>query len=249
MLLTTLILSIIGAQLTHADVGVDPCDKMKPALRTEAALLIAKYRANAKKQDQDRSILLLVPRATPEITPIELPAGGSGTGAYIPKVDLDAVKKAAGIKQKVIIWNNTGSAVDLLPYENAQQMSTAFNPSKDCSPSSQTSRRIGESCSVVDLSSFNSGATVLYDESAKGCEVIRKYSQKSNLSSAEEVEYIQTKKQLALSFRTRTGEKRDLAIDKESTIVLPKKDPNLEIGESSPRKRAQPRRTISSPGK
>lgn len=229
----TFLLSL-GTSLASAG-DVDSCAVLKPELRVKAGLLLRKYREQNKETYSDRVLLLLAPGKKPEITALKLPEGTQG--AHLSKETLAAVKKAAG--DKVIVWNDYGRAVDLLPYESAEEMSSSFDPRKDCSPSSKTLRNLCDSCCVVDFSKFTSGVTALYGDTAKKCALMKKVARRTDLSQEEEEEYNQAKKSLKLAFHTATGEKRDLAIDKESTIVLPKKDPVLEIGDSMPADRSK----------
>lgn len=218
-----------------ASAGItDTCGVLKPELSVKAGLLLRKYRTQNKKPDSKRALLIMTPGSSPEITAVNLPEKSATEGTHISKTTLDAIKKASGGGKQVIIWNEYGHSVDLLPYENAEQMSASFSPGKDCSPHSQTVRRLCASCCVVDFTKFTSGATALYGESAERCELIKKYALRSFLSKEEEDAYIQAKKTLAAEFNAKTGEKRELAIDKESTIVLPKKVPGLEIGDQKP---------------
>lgn len=218
LLLTTLFLSASPAVAE----GVESCPQIEDNVRAKVWKLIRKYRATSKKPRQNESILLLVPGGKPEITEVT---------DYISKEKLDVIK-AASRGNKVLTWNNSYRSAKLLPYGSTQEMSDSFNPTKDCSPSSQTIRNLNATCDCVDLSKFESGAALLHGDSAEDCALVKKYAQETNLSEAEEVKYREAKKKLALTFGTKTGENRKPSIDKESTVVLPKKDPRREIGES-----------------
>lgn len=218
ILLTTLFLSSSPAIAG----GVEHCPQIESNVRVKIWELIRKYRATSKKPRQNESILLLIPGGKPETTEVT---------DYISKEKLDAIKTASR-GNKVITWNNSHRSAKLLPYGSAQAMSDSFNPTKDCSPSSKTLRNLSGTCSRIDLSGFESGAALLHGDSADECALVQKYAQETYLTEAEEVKYREAKKKLALTFSTKTGENRKPSIDKESTVVLPKKDPRLEIGGS-----------------
>lgn len=216
LILTTLLLSTSPAIAG----GIENCPQIESNVRVKIWALIQKYRATSQKPRQNESILLLIPGGKPEITEVT---------DYISKEKLDAIK-ASSRGNKVLTWNNNYKGAKLLPYGSAQEMSDSFNPAKDCSPSSQTIRNLNATCDRVDLSKFESGAALLHGDSADECALVQKYAQETNLSEDEEVKYREAKKKLTLTFGTKTGENRSPSIDKESTVVLPKKNPRLEIG-------------------
>jgi len=204
--------------------GVEACPQIEDKLRLKIYKLVEKHRAATKSPRWKNSILILIPGGKPEITEVT---------DYISKEKLDAIK-AAVHGNKILTWNNSPKAVKLLPYGSAQEMSASFNPTKDCSPSSPTLRNMSSTCDRVDLTGFESGAALLQGDSATECALVQKYSKDPDLSEAEEVKYREAKKKLALTFGSKIGENRSPGIDKASTVVLPKKDPVLQIGEAAP---------------